>query len=162
MTRKSFIKLACFTPLTVLSSETNYGFNFIGNIQPKLRTEFSNKIDRKPSDDVYILLYGNYNNDDVRFCKWAVEINQTTDPNQTIFDKLYEVLTSNTTFLPLSEYHKYPTEFMKKLDKKLKKAKRIVNIYTDFNSFKQMMDIQYRGNYSQEFLEDVKKLNFTT
>jgi hypothetical protein len=43
---------------------------------------------------------------------------------------------------------------------KLKNPPLTIDVFTDINSFKNMLDIQYGGDYTQEFLDDVERMHF--
>jgi hypothetical protein len=43
---------------------------------------------------------------------------------------------------------------------KIKVPSHKIDVYTDFPSFKHMMDTKYKGDYTQEFLDDIKRLHF--
>lgn len=172
MTTRSFIKAALALPITSIASildEKKYGFNFIGDapINDNV-TDFhvhSYDLDRS----LHVLLHAHYA-DGVLFHKRAIEIFYHDTPYKDIIlqDALFSEMTvfnrpsveTGRSFMTLKEYHKYPTPFMEKLNMRLKQNKYTVDVYTDFSSFKHMMDTKYKGDYTQEFLDDIKRLQF--
>jgi hypothetical protein len=111
----------------------------------------------------------------VLFHKRAIDVPKDSKYNEELIEQaVFSEMTSNpafsdTSYIPIElgksfttikEYHKYPTKFMEKINQKLIENKYIVDVYTDFPSFKHMMDTKYKGDYSQEFLDDIRRMNF--
>lgn len=182
MTTRSFIKSALAFPVVSLAntiiSEQKYGFNFIGNglIENKTDFEFfhSPYYIADNQYDILLVIHAHYSSG-VLFHKRAIEVPKDTEYNEELMEQaVYSEMTSeplfshyqriyiepSKSFTTIKEYHKYPTKFMEKINEKLIENKYTVDVYTDFPSFKHMLDTKYKGDYSKEFLDDMRRMNF--
>jgi hypothetical protein len=182
MTTRSFIKSALAFPVVSLANtvipEQKYGFNFIGGGMIENKTDFefyhSPYYIADNQYDILLVIHAHYSSG-VLFHKRAIEVPKDSKYNEERIEQaVYDEMTSKPifsytshipvepqkSFTTIKEYHKYPTKFMEKINQKLIENKYTVDVYTDFSSFKHMMDTKYKGDYSQEFLDDIRQMNF--